>query len=149
MSINQINSGSLNLDFTIQGIASYFNIIDFQGDQINSNALFANSMPLMLLEHDWQKIIGTWHSLEMNEQNLFAHGTLDSTNEFGNQAIDMIRHAQLGGLSIGYVCHDFDMCDGIRIIKRAEIVEISLVKQPANQHALIDSLTATFYKTNI
>ena len=56
MSINQINSGSLNLDFTIQGIASYFNIIDFQGDQINSNALFVNSMPLMLLEHDWQKL---------------------------------------------------------------------------------------------
>lgn len=138
---------TIHSQFNIEGWASVFNVIDQQNDKITNDALFWNDKPLMLLEHDFMRPVGTWENLECLQQGLFVEGRLNNDLIDTSALISDITDERLYGLSIGYICKDCVMENSTRKIIKAEVIEISFVKQPANKDALLSKMTQNIERT--
>lgn len=126
----------------IKGSACIYNLIDFHHDMILSGAFSeyldslktiggANKMPHMYYEHrPSENKTGKWTSVYDTEDELKVHGILKSK--------DIIQQALIGAinsLSVGFYIKEAEIQDTVRIIKKASLVEVSLVNVPANSKA--------------
>lgn len=139
--INRINNNGFFI-----GYASIFNIEDSYKDLVLPNA-FANSLKnknlediKMLWQHNPETIIGKYININEDYMGLKVEGQINLSNK--NIVSDLIKNNYIKGLSIGYrvINADYDK-KGRRILKNINLIEISLVKFPANKFAKI-----IFYK---
>lgn len=126
---------------TITGIAWPFNEgPDQLGDLITKGAfnVAVEDVP-MLFGHDPEDVIGVWDEVEETPEGLRVKGQLDIKGHRRARAVrSLITSGLIGGLSIGYRTKSFTPRAGKgRVISALDLVEVSVVRNPAHPRARI------------
>lgn len=132
---------------TFTGYGSIFNITDKGGDIVAPGA-FAETLtqqkasgrlPAMLWQHRQAEPIGVYTSMEEDAVGLKVTGQLALKTSRGAEAYELMKMGAISGLSIGYRVRDdsWDRVTGVRTIKKADLVELSVVTLPMNDSARI------------
>ena len=124
----------------ISGYASVYEITDQHNDLIAKGAFAeANNKNVKFLwQHDRQKPIGVIQSLLEDNYGLKVDAIINNKIESGREAIELIRQGAVDSFSVGFniKLSNYNKL-GQRIITKAELIEISIVTFPANNHAKI------------
>jgi HK97 family phage prohead protease len=97
----------------------------------------AGSLPQMFWMHDPAQVAGKWLDMSEDDTGLKVKGVLADT-QLGNEIHTLLKMDAVRGLSIGYRTLDQDWKDdGTRLIKEAELWEVSVVSLPMNPLAQI------------
>lgn len=129
----------------ITGYGAVFGNEDSVGDVILPGA-FAKSLASgrkvkMLYQHWADDICGVWDEVKEDETGLRVSGRVAETT-LGNDVAALLKMGALDSLSIGYRTTDSEWKGETRVIKEADLWEISIVTFPANASALIDAVKA-------
>lgn len=144
---------SVKADGTFAGYASVWGVVDSYRETVAPGAFTASlaatkakgrTLPI-LWQHRQDEPIGQWDVLREDEHGLYGEGTL-WTDEAPYARIahrGMKAHA-ITGISIGYYTRDdsFDEKTRIRSLKVVDLIEASVVTNPANDEARVDSIKA-------
>jgi uncharacterized protein len=132
----------------LSGLASVFNNVDYGGDIVLPGA-FKKSLrnherlgttPGLFWMHDPARVAGKWLSMRETDIGLVTQGILAPT-ELGQELSTLIAMGALDGLSIGFYVIDQDYnSDGHRLIKQAELIEVSVVSLPMNPKARLGAV---------
>jgi HK97 family phage prohead protease len=135
---------------TFTGYGSVFNVTDKGGDIVAPGAFSetlaeqkkAGRLPAMLWQHNMREPIGVYTSMEEDSVGLKVQGQLALKTARGAEAYELVKMGAISGLSIGYRVRDdsWDRVTGVRTIKKADLVELSLVTMPMNDSARISSV---------
>jgi HK97 family phage prohead protease len=135
---------------TFTGYASVFGVVDWWDDVVEAGA-FADSLkarsPAMLWQHNMDEPIGTWPELKEDEHGLWVKGSL-LVNGVARaaEAHVLLKAGALNGLSIGYnALERYYRKEGerdVRVLKKVDLWEISLVTSPANEQARVRTVKA-------
>lgn len=125
-----------------------FNNTDSVGDVIAPGALDKfvkrfneeeKQLP-MLWNHDKNELIGEWTKFEINTRGVKGFGEIFTDVTRGNDVRNLIRRGSVGSVSIGFRSGDYESREeGGRVFKEIELVETSVVLNPANPKAKIVS----------
>jgi uncharacterized protein len=133
-------------DGMIEGYGSVFGNRDLGGDVVDSMAFdedIANSKRIkMLWQHDPDNVLGVWDKISKDEKGLKVKGRIATKTALGRDIAELARMGAIDGLSIGFMTKEEDWDGPTRIIKRADLWEVSLVTFPMNQDARIDAVKA-------
>lgn len=134
--------------YVVEGYASIFGNVDLGGDIVERGAFtesLGKRMPLFLYGHDQsQPPIGVVLEAIENDRGLWFQARMPKDDDFVKGRIrPQLRVEGLKGVSIGYrtlVASNEDR-DGerVRIIRKAELYEISLVNLPMNPAARVEN----------
>ncbi|MGE4339821.1 MAG: HK97 family phage prohead protease [Pigmentiphaga sp.] len=133
---------------TFTGYGSVFSNVDSYGEKVVPGA-FAESLakhrkegtyPLMLWQHRSDEPIGTWEDLIDDGKGLKGTGRLVMETARGREAHALLKAGAVRGLSIGYREVDTDQEGSIRLLKKLDLLEISVVSFPANRRARVDAV---------
>ena len=137
---------------TFTGYGSIFNITDKGGDIVAPGAFAetlaqqkaAGRLPAMLWQHRQAEPIGVYTSMEEDSVGLKVTGQLALKTARGAEAYELMKMGAISGLSIGYRVRDdsWDRVTSIRTIKKADLVELSVVTLPMNDSARIATVKA-------
>jgi HK97 family phage prohead protease len=126
------------------GYASTFNGVDSYGDTIVAGAYKKtinrkkNDRPIRMRWNHFGGVIGKWLSFEEDEKGLFVTGELTPGHSTANNVYASMKHGAVDGLSIGYRPVKIeDHGNGKRTLKEIELVEVSVVEEPADLGAKI------------
>ncbi|WP_020146891.1 HK97 family phage prohead protease [Thioalkalivibrio sp. ALJ15] len=125
------------------GYASVFNGVDAYGDTILPGAyahtLENRSRPIRMRWNHTGPVIGRWTVLREDEKGLWVEGQLTPGHSVAEDAYASLKHGAVDGLSIGYLIPPggAEEKDGTRYLKSIELVEISVVEEPADAGALV------------
>lgn len=135
-----------------EGYGNVFSVID-EGNDIVMPGAFADSlakskankrMPKLLWQHDMKQPIGAW--LEMREDNygLFCRGKLTMDVQRARETRALMIDGAIDGLSIGFAAIDFeiDRAKGVRVLKKLDLMEVSVVTLPMNEAATVTGVKA-------
>ena len=135
---------------TFEGYGSVFNNLDRGGDIVVPGA-FAQSLeqarksgalPQMFWMHDPASVPGVWREMAEDDNGLYVRGELLDTT-LGNDVRVMLAHKAVRGLSIGYVPQDVGWdAQGNRLLKRVDLVEVSVVSLAMNPLAQVVGMKA-------
>lgn len=135
---------------TFEGYGSVFSIEDKGGDIVAPGAFTetlaaakaAGRFPAMLWQHRQAEPIGIYTSMVEDSIGLKVEGKLALKTARGAEAYELLKMGALSGLSIGYRVRDdsWDRVTGVRTIKKADLVELSLVTMPMNDAARVSSV---------
>lgn len=135
---------------TFTGYASKFNGIDSYGDTILPGAyaetLKNRARPVAMyfnhvsMRSDMPAKIGTWIGYEEDDYGLKMEGQLTIGHPTANAVLASMKNGTINGLSIGFrVPPGGSEKEGrIRKLKRIDLVEVSIVEEPADAGAIID-----------
>ncbi len=130
----------------VAGYGSVFNNVD-QGYDVVEEGAFANSlkergMPKMLFGHDyWSPPIGKWNEAKEDDHGLYLEGSLNLKSQMGSEVHAGLKMGTMDGLSVGFLMKDYDIAEsGIRHIKEADLLEVSVVTFPMNELARVDAV---------
>lgn len=128
-----------------EGYASTFGERDLGGDIVEAGA-FTKSLKArgnagikMLADHDSTKRIGVWDAISEDSKGLFVKGRLLLEKQIAKETYIDLKAGALDSMSIGFRTKS-DSYDGrrrARIIKEADLLEISLVPFPMNESARV------------
>ena len=124
------------------GYASVFNGVDSYGDTIDPKAYNATikkrERPVRMRWNHYGPVIGKWTSLKVDEKGLYVEGELTPGHSVAEDVYASMRHGAVDGMSIGYRPKKIEMlADGKRLLKEIELIEISVVEEPADLGAKI------------
>lgn len=128
-----------------EGHGSVFRNTDLGGDIVVPGAFKrtlaqhrkAGSLPQMFWAHDPSRVPGKWLEMHEDANGLKVRGVLADT-DLGNEIHTLLKMEAVRGLSIGYRTLDADYdADGNRLIKEAELWEVSVVSLPMNPLAQV------------
>lgn len=128
------------------GYASVFNGVDSYGDTIESGAykrtLADRERPVLLRWNHYGPVIGKFTSIVEDEKGLFVEGELTKGHSVADDVSALLRHGAVSGMSIGYIAKDYaDNSPHVgRKLTDIELIEISVVEEPADNAARIDSV---------
>ncbi|MDE1151399.1 MAG: HK97 family phage prohead protease [Micavibrio sp.] len=131
-----------------EGYASVFGVTDATGDRIEKGA-FARSLegaltmgqlPPLLWQHDPRQPIGAWREMWEDAHGLYVKGELFVSDIIrAREAYRLLQEKVVTGLSIGYrALKSHRDAEGIRVLTEIELIEVSMVTFPANDHARIN-----------
>ena len=132
------------------GMGSVYGVID-EGDDIVAPGAFADSlkswgmkgrMPALLWQHNQREPIGAYTKMQETDGGLYVEGQLALKTQRGAEAYELMKMGALSGLSIGFMTQDdsYDQTNGVRTIKKGELMEVSIVTFPMNDAARIHSV---------
>lgn len=129
-----------------EGYASVWGSVDSYGDTVAQGAfkktLDERGMPKMYFGHRSDMLpIGKWTKAVEDEKGLFVRGELTPGRAFADEVYASLKHGTVGGLSIGFFDRGSeDLEGGGRLLKQVELVEVSVVNEPAEKLARITSV---------
>lgn len=143
-----LDSLELRLDseaMKFQGYASVFGGIDAYGDTIDPKAYEktlkrkSSDRPIRLRWNHFGPVIGKWVDMVVDSKGLLVTGELTPGHSVAMDAYASMKHGAVDGLSIGFYPKQIEMLDGEnrRLLKEIELVEISVVEDPADMAAKI------------
>jgi HK97 family phage prohead protease len=130
----------------VEGYASTFGgAPDSYGDIIAAGAfaktLVNRSRPIRMRWNHYGPVIGKWTSIEEDEKGLKVKGELTPGHSVAADVYASLKHGAIDGLSIGYYVVESDkQKDGTTLLKAVDLVEISVVEEPANTSATISQV---------
>jgi len=136
--------------WTFEGYASKFDGVDSYNDTIHKGAytetLKNRSMPVMMrYEHRAGALPpGKWIKIGEDDVGLPVVGELTRGMSLSTDIKAAMEHGTLNGLSIGYRIPKggAEEVDGVRHIKKIDLVEISIVQNPADSGAQVTGMKA-------
>ena len=131
------------------GYASIFDVIDNHKDVVLRGA-FRRSLsnrdePVKLLwQHKMEEPVGIITDLHEDQYGLYMKGKLLLDVSKAREAYSLVKNGAVKGLSIGYrpVRYQYDPETGVRELLQVDLVEISLVTNPANDYAEVNEVKA-------
>lgn len=116
-------------------------IIDPDGGDVSH---YMNN-PVVLFNHDYDKVVGRALSIEVKGGNVIAQMEFDDDNEFALEKKGQVERGFLNATSIGFIVKEwtFDEDNDIFKILQWELVEFSIVSVPSNREALVISRDAS------
>ncbi len=129
-------------DGHIEGLGAVFGNVDLGFDRIEHGAFRETLKKLkegvpMLWQHFSDMPIGLWDSLKESSKGLVVEGDINLDVQQGREARSLVKQGAVKGLSIGYIPRDFEFEDEIRVLKRVDLVEVSLATFPMNPEARV------------
>lgn len=133
------------------GYGSVYNVVD-QGDDIVASGAFAESianltakkrLPSMLFGHkSYELPVGAYQAVREDSTGLWLDGNIAIDTQMGgdlHKLMMMKPVPAISGLSIGFITRDdsWDRVTGVRTIKKADLLEVSIVNFPMNDLARI------------
>lgn len=119
---------------------------DLAGDIIEAGA-FGKVIPksiALLRDHDPRNVIGGWTQFEQDGKHLRVEGELLLTTDKGRETHQLMKRGYLSGISVGYIVKPggstWDEAKNSRVIRKAKLVECSIVSIPANDGARVRSV---------
>lgn len=129
---------------TFKGYASVFNGLDSYGDMIAPGAytktLENRDRPIRMRWNHFGPVIGKFTEIREDETGLWVEGELTPGHSVAQDAAASLKHGAVDGLSIGFRVLDAEDRGEARLLKEIELVEISIVEEPADQNALISGI---------
>lgn len=129
------------------GLASVFDGKDAYGDTIKKGAfaktLESGKRPLMYFNHNPSRVIGKWLKIEETQKGLEVTGELTPGHSDAQNVKASMQHGAMDGLSIGFYIPKGGSerkDDGSRVISQINLIEISVVSRPADDHARISQI---------
>lgn len=124
------------------GYASVFDGVDSYGDTIIKgayvNTLQNRQRPVRMLYNHMGTVIGKWLKMYEDEKGLYVEGELTPGHSKAADVYASMKHGTLGGMSIGYYVRAYEQLgDDRRMLKEIELVEVSVVDEPADLAAKI------------
>lgn len=131
----------------IEGYASTFGgKPDSYGDVIApgafKNTLVDRERPIRMRWNHFGPVIGKWTSIEEDERGLKVRGELTPGHSVAADVYASLKHGAIDGLSIGYYTLAEEKQGDVTLLKEIELVEISVVEEPANVDARIGEVKA-------
>lgn len=137
-----------------KGYASVFNIVDQGGDVVQPGAFIESIAKAktdrrlipMLWQHDRTEPLGTWADIAEDAKGLYVEGQLVlDDNPPAKRALALLKAKALGGMSIGYRipaagAEEDPKRRGVYLLKKLDLVEISLVTMPMLIQARVESV---------
>lgn len=129
----------------IEGYASKFGGVDAYGDTVMPGAyaktLQNRSRPVRMRWNHYGPVIGKWLEIREDNNGLYVKGELTEGHSVADDAYASLRHGAVDGMSIGYrEKAGEDSPNGGRILKEIELIEISVVEEPADLGAKIEAV---------
>ena len=135
---------------TFEGYGSTFNNIDLDDDVIQKGAFLDSikgldyQIPLFYgHQYDSENILGLAEVKE-DERGLFVKGQIYLEDSKSKKIYNLMKNRVLKSMSIGFLTkeHSYESREtkSVRVIKKAELKEVSIVPFPANPKALISSV---------
>ena len=127
-----------------EGYASVFNVVDSDADVVQPGA-FAETLASgrkvkMCWQHSFYDVIGGFTEMKEDANGLYVKGRINLGVEKGREAYALLKAGDIDSMSIGYSCEDREYRDGIRLLKKLKLYEVSLVTEPANTSAVVTSV---------
>jgi HK97 family phage prohead protease len=125
------------------GYASVFDGVDSYGDTIVKGAyaktLSERQRPIQMRWNHFGPVIGKWISAQEDEIGLRMDGELTLGHSVADDAYALMKHGAVNGLSIGFRIPEggSEKSGDVRLLKRIELVEVSIVEEPADLSARI------------
>lgn len=138
----------LSEDGTFEGYGSIFGNVDSYGEKVLPGA-FVESLArhkregtavLMLWAHNPDEPIGVWEDLAEDAKGLWGKGRIIQSVQRGKEVYELLKAKAVRGLSIGYREVEADQENGIRLLKKLDLWEISCVSFPANRRARVEAV---------
>lgn len=128
------------------GYASVFGMVDAVGDQIAKGAytetLRDRDRPVRMRWNHFGPVIGVWETMREDDKGLYVEGSLTPGHSVAEDVFASLQHGAVDGLSIGFVpksWHD-DEDKGITVLTEIDLIEISVVEEPADLGARVDEV---------
>lgn len=139
--------------FAFSGYASVFGGVDSYGDTIEpgayKNTLENRQRPVRMRWNHYGDIIGKWMTIREDEKGLFVEGELTPGHSKANDVFASMKHGAVDGLSIGYRIKAFDQLnENRRLLKEIDLIEISVVEEPADWSARISDVKSVLEKAD-
>jgi len=136
-------AGTISAYLTTFGNSDVVNDIMAKGSLDSYIAKFnpaAKKLP-MFYEHDHTSIIGEWTGLKADEHGVVGEGVLYTETTKGSDVYKLMKRDAVSSVSIGFRSTDFEKNDdGGRTFNEIQLVETSVVLNPANDQAQIMSV---------
>lgn len=135
---------------SFEGYASMFDGVDAYGDTIVKGAyaetLQNRTRPVaMFFNHisrrsDMPAKIGVYEDMQEDDYGLKVKGRLTVGHPTADAVLASMKNGTISGLSIGYMvpAGGAEKRDNIRLLKKIDLIEVSIVEEPADLGALID-----------
>lgn len=132
---------------TFSGYASVFNGVDSYGDTIVPGAykktLKNRQRPVMMRWQHYGPVIGKWTAMGEDEKGLWMEGELTPGHSLAADVYASMKHGAVNGLSIGFrPVQVRELGDGRRELKEIDLVEVSIVEEPADLSARVGNVKA-------
>ena len=131
-------------DMSFAGYASIFGGVDAYGDTIDPKAydqtLEARTRPVRMRWNHYGPVIGKWTQMFVDSKGLFVQGQLTPGHSTAIDVYASLKHGAVDGMSIGYIPRLVEEQSGIRLLKQIDLIEISVVEEPADLGAKIESV---------
>lgn len=102
----------------------------------------------MFWAHDPKSVIGGWKSFEQKGHRLVAEGELNLKTRLGAETYELMKAGHVTGLSVGFFIKpggaSWDDKTGMRRIKSASLIEVSIVAVPAQNKARVKRVKSAF-----
>lgn len=133
-------------EYRFAGYASVFNGVDSYGDMIAPGAyrktLKGRERPVQLRWNHYGPVIGKWITLKEDDRGLYVEGELTRGHSMAEDAWALLKHGAVSGLSIGYRVMKWEQKDDHVLLKEIELIEISVVEEPADNAARVSEMKA-------
>lgn len=140
----QIEAKDVSDDGEFEGYASVWGVVDQGGDEVQAGAFIeslkraqeAGRLIPMLWQHDRREPIGIWTEIVEDAKGLRVKGRLlIDSDPLARRAHALLKAGAIGGMSIGYRipvggAEEDESRPGVWILKKLDLVEISLVTLP-------------------
>jgi HK97 family phage prohead protease len=111
-------------------------VLDAKGCQLDD----FRQNPVMLAQHDANKLIGRWPSIEVKNGRLEALGEFapEAVSELADEYCRLAKGGIIRAVSVGFIPIEYEpRRGGGYLFKRWDLLELSLVSVPANPNALV------------
>lgn len=132
-----------------EGYASRFGGVDAYGDTIDPKAYDRTikqknrDKPVRLRWNHWGPVIGKWLDIGTDTNGLIVRGELTPGHSVAQDVYASLKHGAVDGLSIGFYPKKIEMLEGGgRLLKEIDLIEISVVEEPADLGAKIGDVKA-------
>lgn len=129
-----------------EGYASVFGSVDAVGDTVlpgaYKNTLQDRERPIRLRDNHYGPVIGKFTDIFEDETGLFVKGELTPGHSVAMDRYASMKHGAIDSMSIGYQIPKGGayMENGIRYLKEINLFEVSIVEEPAEIGAKIQSV---------
>lgn len=146
MDFKHLDINSAGLKFAdngreFSGYASVFGGVDAYGDSIVKGAyeetLKNRERPIRMRWNHFGPVVGKWIEMKEDDRGLYVRGELTPGHSTAENVYASMKHGAVDGMSIGYRVRDSEQKDGITYLKEIELVEISVVEEPADLGAMV------------
>lgn len=131
-------------DMIFTGYASVFGGVDSYGDTIDpkayDNTLRERSRPVRMRWNHYGPVIGKWMRIEPDSKGLYVQGQLTPGHSTAVDVYASLKHGAIDGMSIGYIPKLIEESPGVRLLKEIDLIEISVVEEPADLGAKVESI---------